>query len=90
MPARASPATSSAPWPVTSSSWASDLEEVAIEVVARLLSSGGEIVTVIGGADAPDGLAERLGARIERGHRDVEVSVIDGGQPHYPLLLGVE
>jgi DAK2 domain fusion protein YloV len=68
----------------------SDLEEVAIDVVARLLSSGGEIVTVIGGADAPGGLAEALGARIERGHRDVEVSVIDGGQPHYPLLLGVE
>ncbi|SDO70313.1 hypothetical protein SAMN04489867_0363 [Pedococcus dokdonensis] len=68
----------------------SDLEEVAIDVVARLLSSGGELVTVIGGADAPEGLAEGLGLRIERGHRDVEVSVIQGGQPHYPLLLGVE
>ena len=45
---------------------------------------------MIGGADAPPGLAESLGARIERGHRDVEVSLIDGGQPHYPLLLGVE
>lgn len=68
----------------------SDLEDVAVEVVVRLLSSGGELVTVIAGADAPEGLAEALGARIERGHRDVEVSVIDGGQPHYPLLLGVE
>lgn len=68
----------------------SDLEEVGIEVVARLLSSGGEIVTVIGGADAPEGLADALGERIQRGHRDVEVSVLDGGQPHYPLLLGVE
>lgn len=68
----------------------SDLEEVAVDVVGRLLSSGGELVTVIGGADAPDGLAVALGERIERGHRDVEVSVIDGGQPHYPLLLGVE
>jgi DAK2 domain fusion protein YloV len=68
----------------------SDLEDVAIEVVARLLSSGGEIVTVIGGAEAPEGLAVALGERIERGHRDVEVTVIDGGQPHYLLLLGVE
>jgi DAK2 domain fusion protein YloV len=67
-----------------------DLEEVAIEVVARLLSSGGELVTVIGGDDAPPGLTESLGARIESGHRDVEVSLIDGGQPHYALLLGVE
>ena len=68
----------------------SDLEEVAIEVVARLLGSGGEIVTVIGGSEAPEGLAAALGERIERSHRDVEVTVIDGGQPHYPLLLGVE
>jgi len=68
----------------------SDLQDVAVEVVARLLSSGGELVTVIGGADAPEGVAVALGARIERGHRDVDVSVIDGGQPHYPLLLGVE
>ncbi len=67
-----------------------DLAEVAIDVVRRLLGSGGELVTVIGGEDAPDGLAEDLGARIGRGHRDVEVTVIDGGQPHYPLLLGVE
>jgi dihydroxyacetone kinase-like predicted kinase len=68
----------------------SDLQDVAIEVVARLLSSGGELVTVIGGSEAPEGLAAALGERIERGHRDVEVSVIDGGQSHYPLLLGVE
>jgi dihydroxyacetone kinase-like predicted kinase len=68
----------------------SDLQDVAIEVVSRLLSSGGELVTVIGGSEAPEGLAAALGERIERGHRDVEVSVIDGGQSHYPLLLGVE
>ena len=68
----------------------SDLEEVGIEVVARLLASGGELVTVVGGDDAPPGLTESLGARIESGHRDVEVSLIDGGQPHYALLLGVE
>ena len=67
-----------------------DLEEVALDVVARLLASGGELVTVVAGADAPDQMAHALGARIERAHRDVEVSVIEGGQPHYPLLLGVE
>ncbi len=67
-----------------------DLTEVAIDVVRRLLASGGELVTIIGGEGAPDGLVEALGARIERGHRDVEVTIIDGGQPHYPLLLGVE
>jgi uncharacterized protein len=68
----------------------SDLEQVGAEVVTRLLSSGGEIVTVIAGSEAPDGLAEKLCRRIERAHRDVDVTVIDGGQPHYPLLIGVE
>jgi uncharacterized protein len=67
-----------------------DIEDVGFEVVSRLLSSGGEIVTVIGGAEAPEGLTVGLGRRIARSHRDVEVTVIDGGQPHYPLLLGVE
>jgi uncharacterized protein len=67
-----------------------DLAEVALDVVARLLASGGELVTVVAGADAPPGLAASVAARVEREHRDVEVSVIDGGQPHYPLLLGVE
>ena len=53
----------------------SDLEEVAIEVVARLLSSGGELVTVIAGADAPPragrgpGRADRAGTPRRRGQR---------------------
>jgi dihydroxyacetone kinase-like predicted kinase len=67
-----------------------DLAEVALEVVRRLLSSGGELVTVVGGADAPEGLVDQLARRVERHHRDVTVTLIDGGQPHYPLLLGVE
>lgn len=67
-----------------------DLLEVAREVVRRLLSSGGELVTVVVGADAPHGLADDLARWVEGRHRDAEVSLIDGGQPHYPLLLGVE
>jgi dihydroxyacetone kinase-like predicted kinase len=68
----------------------SDLEDVAIDVVARLLTGGGELVTLVAGEDAGTGLAERVALRIHKGHRDVEVTVVDGGQPHYPLLVGVE
>ncbi|SER68419.1 hypothetical protein SAMN05216199_0878 [Pedococcus cremeus] len=67
-----------------------DLLEVAREVMRRLLSSGGELVTIVAGEDAPHGLADDLARWVEGGHRDAEVSLIDGGQPHYPLLLGVE
>lgn len=67
-----------------------DLEAVADEVLDRLLSSGGEIVTVVSGEGAPAGVAERVRARTAELHRGIEVVDIDGGQPHYPLLLGVE
>jgi dihydroxyacetone kinase-like predicted kinase len=67
-----------------------DLLAVAEDVMGRLLSSGGELVTVVAGEDAPDGLADEVARWLGREHRDVEVTLIDGGQPHYPLLLGVE
>jgi DAK2 domain fusion protein YloV len=67
-----------------------ELDEVAVSVVDRLLSSGGELVTLVTGVDAPPGLGDRLAARVHAVRRDVEVTVIDGGQPHYPLLVGVE
>jgi DAK2 domain fusion protein YloV len=67
-----------------------DLLEVAQDVMGRLLSSGGELVTVVTGEDAPHGLADEVARWLGREHRDVEVTLIDGGQPHYPLLLGVE
>ena len=67
-----------------------DLETVGVEVLTRLLSSGGEIVTVVTGEGAPEGLGEAVGHRVRLAQRDLDVQVIDGGQPHYPLLLGVE
>jgi DAK2 domain fusion protein YloV len=68
----------------------SDLLAVAEDVMRRLLSSGGELVTVVAGTDAPPGLADDVARWVGREHRDVEVTLVDGGQPHYPLLLGVE
>jgi dihydroxyacetone kinase-like predicted kinase len=68
----------------------SDLEQVALELVDRMLAGGGELVTVVTGLDAPDGAGERLRSTVEHRHPAVEVVVYDGGQPHFPLLLGVE
>ncbi len=67
-----------------------DLEGSARDVVERLLSAGGELVTLVSGADAGAGLAERVAAALGRDRPEVEVVVIDGGQPVYPLLVGVE
>ena len=55
-----------------------------------MLGGGGELVTVVTGEDVQPGAGERLTAAVERAHPAVEVVSYAGGQPHYPLLLGVE
>lgn len=67
-----------------------DLGTVAVQVLERLLSGGGELVTVVAGAGAPAGLGESVTAALRVGHPEVDALVYDGGQETYPLLLGVE
>jgi dihydroxyacetone kinase-like predicted kinase len=63
---------------------------IAREVVHRLLASGGELVTVLVGADAPDGIVGAIAAEAREEHRGVELNPLDGGQPVYSVLIGVE
>ena len=67
-----------------------DVEQVAVELLERLLAGGGELVTIVTGQGAAPGAGERLCARVVHEHPAVELVHYDGGQPHYPLLLGVE
>lgn len=66
-----------------------DLFDVARTVVDRLLGGGGELVTLVSGADDTE-LAPRLAAHLDERHPLVEVAVYDGGQERYPLLVSVE
>ena len=68
----------------------SDELDVAREVVRRLLASGGELVTVVAGADAPEGLLDAVSDEARSAHHGIEVSLVEGGQPVYSVLLGVE
>jgi dihydroxyacetone kinase-like predicted kinase len=68
----------------------SDIGDVARELADRMLAGGGELVTIVCGADAPDGLGEQLSSYVEKNHPASEAVSYDGGQPHYPVLLGVE
>ena len=63
---------------------------VAREVLEGIVSAGTELVTLVVGEDAPDGLAEAVTGWIESRRAGIEVQVVDGGQPHYLLLLGAE
>jgi dihydroxyacetone kinase-like predicted kinase len=66
-----------------------DLFTVAVEVLERLLGGGGELVTVVTGAEGEE-LARRCAAHLASEHPTVDVVVYDGGQERYPVLLGVE
>jgi dihydroxyacetone kinase-like predicted kinase len=67
-----------------------DLYETAVSVADRLLLGGGELVTLVRGADESDSLADRLQHDIEQRYAGVDVVCFDGGQARYPLLIGVE
>jgi dihydroxyacetone kinase-like predicted kinase len=64
--------------------------EVAWQLVQRLLSAGGELLTLVRGLEAGDDLLPDLTARIRERFPQVEVEVLEGGQSRHPLLLGLE
>ncbi|OFE16694.1 DAK2 domain fusion protein YloV [Humibacillus sp. DSM 29435] len=67
-----------------------DLQQVAGLVVDRLIASGGELLTLVTGTGATDQLAEAVSREARAAHLGLDVTLIDGGQPVYSLLLGVE
>jgi dihydroxyacetone kinase-like predicted kinase len=67
-----------------------DLGLVSIDVVERLLGGGGEMVTLVCGADDPGELAATVERHIAARRPDVDVLTYHGGQQRYPLLVGVE
>ncbi len=66
------------------------LADVAWQVAERLLVAGGELLTLVRGVGADDDLLPDLAARVRDWSRTVDVELVDGGQPRYPLLLGLE
>jgi hypothetical protein len=66
------------------------LDLAARAVIDRMLGSGGELVTALLGADAPDGLATELEDFLRRDHPEADLAVYHGGQTDAVLILGVE
>ncbi|MCR8691938.1 DAK2 domain-containing protein [Rhodococcus rhodochrous] len=67
-----------------------DLVTAGASLLDRILAAGGELVTMLVGADAPDGLVEQLAAHLDRRHPEIDVAVYQGGQRSDLLQLGVE
>jgi len=69
----------------------SDVAAVGVNLVDRLVAVGGELVTVLVGADEhAAAAAAHICEHIRTRHPWVEVNCFTGGQPHFPLLIGVE
>jgi len=68
----------------------SQVADVALGVVDRLLGVGGELMTVLVGADAPGGVGELLAAHVRERSPFIEVAVYAGGRPELPVVIGLE
>lgn len=68
----------------------SELTEVGVEVLDRLMSPGTELVTLVSGVGGGSELTDKLEAHIAEVRHDVDTVVYEGGQENYPLLIAVE
>lgn len=68
----------------------SGLVTAARELVDRMLTAGGELVTAVVDADTPASVVEELTAHLRRKHPEAEVNSYPGGGLEAALLLGVE
>jgi len=68
----------------------SDVSDVTAEVIERLLSRGGELITLLLGEAAPVDVTTRLTGDIRKGHPGLDFEIIDAGQPLWPVIVGVE
>lgn len=69
---------------------ASELQQTCQLLLAQLMEAGGDLLTVITGEDAAHGDTEALIAWVEAQYPDIEIEVLEGGQPLYPYLFAVE
>ncbi|MFE7801030.1 DAK2 domain-containing protein [Nocardia sp. NPDC057440] len=67
-----------------------DVRTAGLTLLDRMLSFGGDLVTLLMGRSAPAGLADELAAHIVEGFPGIEVTVYSGGQQGDLVQIGVE
>ena len=68
----------------------SDVSSVTRDILTRMLAIGGELVTLVLGAEAGTDLSEDLPEWLAERYPLTDVVVYDGGQPLWPIIMGVE
>lgn len=59
-------------------------------LLAQMVDSESEIITLISGEDVSEKLADELAAELEQAYPDVEIETHTGGQPLYQYIVSVE
>lgn len=68
-----------------------DLTEVAYRVTRRLVKKhGGTLVTILYGEETEETAANALAERLQARFSNIEINVINGGQPVYYFIVSVE
>ncbi|MFD5027256.1 DAK2 domain-containing protein [Streptomyces sp. NPDC058373] len=67
-----------------------DLTDTARTVLDRMLSAGGEMVTLVLDDEVPDQVADLLERHVRTTHLAVDTVVYRGGRQSSPILIGVE
>lgn len=64
------------------------LDSVAERILERMIGSGTELVTIVTGEQAGRDLVDHVSTAAGGARPGLEVEVIEGGQPRWPLILG--
>lgn len=67
-----------------------DTEQVTRDLLNAMLAAGGELVTLVFGCEIDPAFGEELMTWLATAHPMVEVIAYDGGQPLWPVIIGVE
>jgi len=67
-----------------------ETDAVLNEVLTRVNLDAAEVVTIYYGADTKPAEAEQVGTTIREQHPQLQVEVVQGGQPHYNYIASVE
>jgi len=65
-------------------------ERAALKAFEALTPEDYEIVTIYWGQGASEAAAEHLGSVIRKRYPDLDVEIVEGGQPHYEYIIAVE
>ncbi len=66
------------------------VSEVTKQLLDKMLSEDGEIVTILYGSDAKEEDTESIHSYVSEKYPDVDVELLSGGQPLYYYIISVE